>query len=609
MIQDDLYRSCKQYNISDISGETKRSIAMMALSGEKKASDLATEHGINASTVRNWVSKLRRGYGLCESGGRPTVIDAKGETDIIEELRSRRKAQHTATASEFARIVEKAAKESNIRRGKNDLDVSVSKSTLKRTRECVNAAMTKGQAKTKARIEAEADPRNSYCEALMFHAFQTGIDPELIANADATQYFSPNSNDAEELLIHIEDLTDNSSITREAAESGDMGIFIKSYTMGTAAGHMAPMVVVYADDSMKEHEVSVKKFVGLSHIPDASAYGYIAFTKTRAASVEFYRWYLREVICPYFKSVRESCELGDVPAFFTTDGEYRQIEVMKEPQSVDLLEEANIIYGKHSASYSAKGNAFDAGNYFKATKYRNKYIPKAEVETYTSSLRRKLDQYLETEKNNLTKAKRDHIVDSACRLTTACQRTCNVSIIKHGFAKTGQYVDGNGFNFDIKMSCCTSEIPPTELDNMRNRFSELTDVFHQQGFITEAQLDSAGIISVEDSRAKPKDERSPHQQRAMILNTPANIERLKDYQVPEELLPVPREIYEENAQQRRKREKREMEESVAKAKEETRRIQKEIREKAKDEKKRQTKERRNQAKVLKNSSTEYNLGL
>jgi len=48
--------------------------------------------------------------------------------------------------------------------------------------------------------------------------------------------------------------------------------------------------------------------------------------------------------------VRENYGLENVYAFFTTDGEQRQIQTFMEEKSIDLLEEYKIIYGKHSAS-------------------------------------------------------------------------------------------------------------------------------------------------------------------------------------------------------------------------------------------------------------------
>jgi hypothetical protein len=570
MIKDERYRENKPYHINSMLGSTKRSIAYRIINGSLSASTVAREHNLNASTVRGWVSRVKSGKGISDSVGRPWILDDISHEDITQQLTKKRKSQNTATSQEFMETIKRSASETNVRRGKNNLLLNPSQSTINRTKQRLNAASTAGQSKTNARIAAEADPRNSYCEALMFNAFQQDLDPSLIVNLDATQYFSPYGNEAEQLLIHIKDINDRSPITRQAADSGELGVFVKSYTMGSAAGHMAPMVLVFADESMNENEVITHKFPGLSHVPDPSAYGYIAFTKTRAASEEFYRWFLKELVCPYFKMVRENFGLDGVYGFFTTDGEQRQIETFTQEDSIAMLEESKIIYGKHSASYSAKGNAFDAGNYFKATKARTKHMLKSEVEELTSHLRRRLDNYLTSSFSHITKAKRDHIADSCCRVTASCQKTCNLDIIKHGFEKSGQYVK-DGFDFDTKMACCTSSIPDTHLNNMRKKFDDLTSIFREQGFITEQQLDEAGIISVEDSRSKPKDQRVPHQQRAMILNTRQNIERLQEYRVPEELIACNREKFQENAAQRKRREKIEMNEAVAKAKAEIKR--------------------------------------
>jgi len=85
-----------------------------------------------------------------------------------------------------------------------------------------------------------------------------------------------------------------------------------------------------------------------------------------------------------------------------------------------------------------------------------------------------------------------------------------MNIIKHGFQKTGRYIN-SGFNFDVKMSCYKSAVSKDNHTNMRNKLEELTLVFRQQGFITEHQLDTAGIVSVEDPRLKSKDERVPNE--------------------------------------------------------------------------------------------------
>ena len=121
----------------------------------------------------------------------------------------------------------------------------------------------------------------------------------------------------------------------------------------------------------------------------------------------------------YFIDIRESNELNGMYAFFTTDSEPLQIEIFMEPESVQKLENAKILDGRHSASYSAKGNSFDAGYNFKATKTRTRTTIKAEVKTITASLRRRIDAYMKTENSHMTLALREHIADAICRVVAS----------------------------------------------------------------------------------------------------------------------------------------------------------------------------------------------
>ena len=76
-----------------------------------------------------------------------------------------------------------------------------------------------------------------------------------------TQYFSPYGNDADQLLIRIKDLTDHLPITCEAADSGEMAIFVKSHTMGSAVGHVVPMVVFDADNLDEDMVITEKSWL------------------------------------------------------------------------------------------------------------------------------------------------------------------------------------------------------------------------------------------------------------------------------------------------------------------------------------------------------------
>ena len=180
---------------------------------------------------------------------------------------------------------------------------------------------------------------------------------------------------------------------------------------------------------------------------------------------------------------------------------------------------------------------------------------------------------MDSENGHMTKALREHIADAICRVVASCQQELSFDIIRHGFQYTGQYP----FNFNDKMACCTTDIPLKEMTNMRAKFDQMTNEFKKKGYLTEAEMDEAGIMKVDGDGRKPKDERVAHHNRAMRLNTKANLERFKKNLLPAELSPVNRESYKETIKERNKRERRELAEPLEKAKAETKRIQSEAR--------------------------------
>jgi len=115
-------------------------------------------------------------------------------------------------------------------------------------------------------------------------------------------------------------------------------------------------------------------------------------------------------------------------AFVSSDGEQIQVETFMEQDMVELLDFAGILEAKHSASYSAKGNAWDASNYFKGSKKRLNHLVQhqQEVEITTSSLGRILDIRLTESSSHLGGPMRDKMVNAICKIVTACQKTCNV---------------------------------------------------------------------------------------------------------------------------------------------------------------------------------------
>jgi hypothetical protein len=222
-------------------------------------------------------------------------------------------------------------------------------------------------------------------------------------------------------------------------------------------------------------------------------------------------------------------------AFVSSDGEKLQVDTFIEPASVILLNNSLIFEAKHAASYSAKGNAWDAGKYFMATKKRGKTLIQSQFMALSQPLRRVLDDDLSLNKPNICREKRNHIVDSICRTVIACQKTLTMDIIQDGFSSTGQYVNRlkfAGFDFDKKISCCTNPPTKSEMKVLREQFKPMVELFRAQGHLTEGQMDVAGIPKMDDGRKIHKNDRSIHQNRSLVLNVERNLQRFNANPVP-----------------------------------------------------------------------------
>jgi hypothetical protein len=322
-------------------------------------------------------------------------------------------------------------------------------------------------------------------------------------------------------------------------ELGSLKLFIKDYVLASAAGAVGPMVLIVADESLEDGVIKSEKLVGLSHSADPLAEGWLVFLRTRAGTSDFFSFYLREILIPYVSSVRAAQGLDGVHVFFSVDGEPKCINTWTTPDCVKLLDDASILLAKHSASYSARGNALDAGNAFKSTKNYQKYLSADEVSQQTPDLRRRLDGHFDSHMKHWKKARRDFTVDAICRVVLSSQSAMTPSTIRNGFARTGQYVKG-GMDFDTKIRNCTYPLSQPELKTIRTAFPALTKLMQDQGYVTEQQMDDCGIprITEKRPRKKAKDERVIWQQRALLVNIPKNLERFTN--PPAKLTPLDR---------------------------------------------------------------------
>ena len=71
------------------------------------------------------------------------------------------------------------------------------------------------------------------------------------------------------------------------------------------------------------------------------------------------------------------------------------------------------------------------------------------------------------------------------------------------------------------MGRCKREISGRDMDHMQELLPNMVEIFRSTGKVTEAQMDAANILSVNDeaTNGRPKDDRPLHQQRSVIMNS------------------------------------------------------------------------------------------
>ena len=125
------------------------------------------------------------------------------------------------------------------------------------------------------------------------------------------------------------------------------------------------------------------------------------------------------------------------------------------------------------------------------------------------------------------------------------------------------------FDFDTKMNCCTTTIPPEHLQVMRDQFENLTAIMKERGVVTEDEYDEAGImdVSVSTGTKKRKHDKCLHQNRALMLNSTTNIEKFNAKAREALITPTERQAMKQAKRQLQKDEKIEAKREVKEAKE------------------------------------------
>jgi hypothetical protein len=490
--------------------------------------EFSKRHNMPYSTMKRYVQRYRAWQttgvdNIRDSkAGRPSILDTQGIINIRTHLREAQATQtcQNSMLTQFHLLTETEACETKKRRGLAGADVRVSKKTIKRIKLDNSFVEVQCQFKTHARSFAESDVRNLYSFAIMNEAFVSSVDAAMCFNWDATQYCINAEGHAT-----IVKCGGDSDKPATALSEGGLGFSIKYYHFHNANADVAPAVFIIADDSMGPEDFVYEEVNGLSHTQLVGATGYLIFTKTRNCNAAFYRWYAHHIVAPFVQSCRDSheCKNRDgtpMRAFVVCDGEPSQIQVFQEASVLDLMRDHLIDFGKSPASCSAITQSSDDSDFFKASK--KKLVRIRETDYISQGLNRRLNSIISDRKDadgqgRFTSAKKGLICNALQQVVYSIKHVLTPEIVKTGYKRIGQYP----VNLKASIGRCTRQVTARDMDIMEQALPAMVEIFRTTGRVTEAQMDAAGIPSVnnESTNSKPKDERPLHQQRSVIMNS------------------------------------------------------------------------------------------
>lgn len=142
-------------------------------------------------------------------------------------------------------------------------------------------------------------------------------------------------------------------------------------------------------------------------------------------------------------------------------------------------------------------------------------------------LKRELTTCLTENKPTLGDEKRRKIVNALQKTTYAVKNSLDVSAVKLGYELSGQYP----LNFEAAMreTCKRRTISDNDYNIMKNSVDQLVQIYQTKGFVAEKDMDGLNIPNFNDEcySSVPKEQRSLHQQRAVVMNADELIQHLK----------------------------------------------------------------------------------
>ena len=179
----------KYLNAKCLGADEREHLARLIVTEAATTIELSVYYGVNRKWLSKLAFKMRSHIRIRDSVGRPKYLNDTATKNVLNFLHTKKtETKYAATLEDFTKQVQleydKDCRSHNVM---PKATVKISTTFFRKFLNETEAMTGKGQKKTKAR--ADADPRNPYSEFIGLTALQDGMDPNLIFNYDATQYY------------------------------------------------------------------------------------------------------------------------------------------------------------------------------------------------------------------------------------------------------------------------------------------------------------------------------------------------------------------------------------------------------------------------------------
>jgi len=460
-----------------------------------------------------------------EKTGRTGKIDRPAAEKIKKELKELKKIHKNLEPEQLEERILDAVRETAERSGGTGSQAQLPKSTFKRLKKKWRIVRRKAVVRSKPRAEAVADPLNYTSLQGALDALNTGQSSLQHMNMDQTQYCITMKKD----VMMIEEVGCDEQVTLEADSS--TCVFIKRHVLVNAQGSYASPIFIIASPGMKDDDFDLHEIMGLTQSSEAGSFGYLVFTKTRAGN-RFSHYQQYRLVMEFDKKARLGLRQTEREKHFsilTSDGEASILQVAMTPQVQKELEEAKIHAIKLPASCSLVSQACDLMNDFRGTKSTLRAMAnntKGEdvlMENIWAGIEAHRAKYPKSLSSEIAKK----VADGLGRIVFSMRKNCRPNDPKKAFEKAHQFPQ----NYDTHLELCTTKLKKEEWARVLSAREAIKKEFQRSGQCADevfAKLKLRSMVK-HHKRKTAKNDRTLHQQRAVILTHEKTRQRYDDY--------------------------------------------------------------------------------